>query len=535
MNDERRWGYHSGQSGPEQPNDEYEAYPDSSDDQERAVDPASLTEPAGANETASFSGWTPPGEPAESQAPKPAKPQRFQGFADKAGSLLDRTSHVLAPHEDGADEALPENIARTPIMWGAFFVFLIFGIFMFWASLAPIDSAAIAKGEVTLDFNKKTIDHLEGGIVEKILVREGQIVEKGDPLIVLDDTAVKARRDLYYGQYIAARATEARLIAERDNLARVSFPEELLAKAKEDAKVASNIDAQRRLFKSRKESLQGKVEVLQQQIKQNQEEINGLRKQISSANQQLRLLGNEISDVQYLLRSGNAPKTRLLALQRRKAEIEGQRGERQALIARAEQRINEAKIEMYNLKTSFLNEVVQELKDTQVQISDLEEQLRAAEDVMRRVVIRAPITGQVTGLTVFTVGGVIAPGEPIMDIVPKDDKLVVEARIKPEDIDVVQVGLRARVRLLAYKVRSVPPVEGEVVTVSADRFQNEQTGEAYFLARIEIDDAQLDKLEGVELSPGMPAEVLVVTGARSLMAYLFSPITDSFNRAFREE
>lgn len=468
----------------------------------------------------------------------PAPVQRYvAGFQDAASRWSDRCDALadyIVPRN--LDEAsAPENIARGPIIFGMLMVILIFGIFGLWSVLAPIDSAAIAQGKVTLDANKKTIDHLEGGIVSEIMVREGETVAPGDALIVLDDTAARARRDLYRGQYVAALASEARLLAERDNRSSIEFPPDLVEQAEDDPDIAASLDSQRRLFVSRRESLQGRSDVLQQQIKQSQEEIHGLEEQIKSSDQQLALLEDEIGDVKHLLKSGNAPKTRLLALQRRKAEIEGERGERQALIARAEQRINEARIEMYNLKTDFLNEVVQELKDTQVQLSDLEEQLRTAEDVMKRIVIRAPIGGQVTGLSVHTVGGVIAPGEPLMDIIPSDDKLIVEARVNPQDIDVVRPGLLARVRLSAYKVRNVPPVEGTVVTVSADRFEDERTGEAYFIARIEIDDEQLARLEDVELSPGMPAEVLIVTGSRSLFSYLVSPIKESFNRAFREQ
>lgn len=458
----------------------------------------------------------------------------FQHFSDRVSERFDSVANYIVP-TNTEEEKAPENIARGAILFGVVMMFFIFGIFGLWASIAPLDSAAIAPGKVVLDSSRKTIDHLEGGIVKTIFVREGDIVADGDPLIELDDTAARARRDLYLGQFVAAMATEARLLAERDGRDEVTFPKELLETIDEEVKVASNIDAQKRLFESRRESLQGRTEVLQQQIKQSDEEINGLREQISSSTQQLALLQSEIKDVQHLLKSGNAPKTRLLALQRRKAEIEGQRGERQSMIARSEQRINESKIQMYNLKTEFLNEVVAELKDTQGQISDLEEQLRTAQDVMKRIVVRAPIEGQVVGLNVFTEGGVIAPNEPIMEIVPSNDKLIVEARVKPQDIDIVQPGLLARVMLSAYKVRNVPPIEGTVITVSGDRFEEERTGEAYFIARIEVDEAQLAKLKNVELSPGMPADVLIVTGSRSLVSYLASPIKDSFNRAFREE
>lgn len=481
-------------------------------------------------------------EPSEESAQLPALHdtvhryvESFQTVATRQMKHMDAVANYIAPRNMD-EEMAPENLARSPILFGMLMAILLFGVFGLWSVLAPINSAAIAPGKVNLDSNKKTIDHLEGGIVKEILVKEGQKVEPYDPLVILDDTAAKARRDLYQGQFVVALATEARLIAERDNREEIKFPQDLLDMAQQDPDVEANLDAQRRLFQSRKESLIGRTEVLQQQIKQSEEEIQGLREQIKSSDKQLELLADEIKDVRFLLKSGNAPKTRLLQLERRQAEIQGQKGERVSLIARAEQRINESKIEMYNLKTEFQNKVVEELKDTQLQLSDLDEQLRAAEDVMKRIVIRAPIGGEVTGLAVHTVGGVIAPDEPIMNIVPDDDLLIVEARVRPQDIDVVRAGLEAQVRLLAFSTRNVPPVEGVVETISADRFEDPKTGEQYFLARIVIDEKKLEELdEDIELSPGMPTEALIVTGSRSLFSYLIEPIKASFNRAFREQ
>lgn len=460
--------------------------------------------------------------------------ERGKEWMGHVSERFDLVAEVVAPRVTD-DAVTPEGLARRSVLFGLFSMLLMFGIFGLWSVLAPIDSAAIAAGRVVLDSNKKTIDHLEGGIVEEILVQEGMAVEEGQVLIRLDDTAARARLDLYKGQFVAAQATESRLIAERDAKEDLVFPESLLEQLDSDPNIAANVDSQRRLFVTRREAVDGRIDILGQKIKQSEEEIKGLEEQIKSANEQLRLLNEEIGDVRYLLKSGNAAKTRLLALERRAAEIQGEKGERQAMISRAHQTINEAKIEKYNLRTEFLNEVVAELKETQVKLSDLEEQLRAAENVVHRIELRSPITGEVTSLNVHTVGGVISPGQPIMDIVPFDDKLVVEARVQPQDIDVVRKGLTARVRLTAYKTRSVPPVEGTVVGVSADRIDDERTGESYFNARIEIDEEQLQKLEGVELSPGMPAEVLIVTGSRTLFAYLVAPISDSFNRAFREQ
>ncbi|MCI5048846.1 MAG: HlyD family type I secretion periplasmic adaptor subunit [Rickettsiales bacterium] len=459
---------------------------------------------------------------------------RFQEVVAKASNRIDEMADYVAPRNLEEEQA-PENISRSAIVFGMVMFIAIFGIFGLWSVIAPIDSAAIASGKVSLDQNKKTIEHLEGGIIEEIMVVEGQNVEEGQPLVRLDDTASKARMELYRGKYIAALAAEARLKAERDGMDTIDFPQELLEKESDNTDVQTNLDSQRRLFATRREAISGKTDVLNQKIKQSEEEIKGLKEQITSADRQIKLLSEEIRDVKFLLKTGNAPKTRLLSLERRLAEIRGERGRDQALISRANQSINETKIEKFNLKTDMLNQVVADLKETQGELSDLEEQLRAAEDVTDRVLIKAPIAGQVTGLNVHTIGEVIAPNEELMSIVPFDDKLIVEAQIQPQDIDIVRTGLRARVRLLAYKVRNVPPVEGTVVTVSADRFEDERTGGSFFIARIEIDEEQLKKLDNVELSPGMPTEALIVTGSRSLFSYLMSPISDSFNRALREQ
>jgi HlyD family type I secretion membrane fusion protein len=483
-----------------------------------------------------------PGQPDEQPEAQEhhALPERIERYNEhflqrlsRMAERFDRWAEFIAPRNEKEAKS-PENISRGAILSGLVFTGLL-GICLLISLLAPLDSAAIAVGKVVLDSNTKNIDHLEGGIVEEILVREGQQVEEGQPLIRLDKVAALARLDLYQNQFVAARATEARLLAERDTLDEVVFPPELQELEADHPQVASNMDAQRRLFVSRRDGLQGKTDVMNQQIKQSEEEISGLEKQIASSSRQLALLEEEIRDVRTLRKTGDAPKTRLLALERRQAEIQGEKGERTAMIARAKQRINEAQIQIYNLQTEFQNDVVGELKETQVQIADLEEQLRAAKNVFDRIEIRAPIGGQITGLAVHTVGGVIAPGETIMRIVPQDDLLIIEAHVSPQDIDVVHEGLMARVRLSAYKTRKVPLVEGQVTTVSGDRFENERTGETYYTARITVDEEQLAKLEDVKLTPGMPAEVLIVTGSRTLFSYLTSPIRDSFTRAIREQ
>jgi epimerase transport system membrane fusion protein len=446
---------------------------------------------------------------------------------------LDKLSAMISPaRPESADK--PEYSARMPIQVGLWMIVAVFGAFGLWAGFAPLDSAALAQGYVVLDSNRKSVQHLEGGIVEEILVKEGSHVEAGQPLVKMNPTATEARVDLFKNQYYGYRAIEARLFAERDGKEKIEFPKEVLDK-KSDPVVKEQIENQEQQFKTRRDSINGQVGILRQKAEQSKKEIEGLEAQVRSADDQIKYLNEEIKTVQILLSQGNAQKPRLLALQRTKAQLEGQRGENKASIARAEQMIAESELAVQNQLNDFQTKVATELKDTQMQVSDLQERVRASEDVKSRIVITSPVRGIVTGLNVHTVGGVVNPGGKITDIVPIGEKLIVEAKVNPQDIDSVHKGLEARVRLTAYKSRNVPPVMGVVENISPDRFTDERTGISYFVARIEINPKQIENLKGVELSAGMPADVMIVTGARTLLGYILSPIGDSFRQAFREQ
>jgi HlyD family secretion protein/epimerase transport system membrane fusion protein len=443
-------------------------------------------------------------------------------------------ANSLLRHDPSAIDT-PEQRAWPMIKLGLTIMIALFSFLFLWGGLVPLSSGAVAQGKVVIDSNRKTIQHLEGGIIKEIAVREGDEVTAGQLLVRLDNTSSQARTDLLRGQYIAAKTMEARLIAERDDSDAIAFPPELARLEKEDAQVRENMDAQRRLFTTRREALEGQVSVLNQKIAQSGDEIRGLREQINASDRQLSLLNEEIDVVRGLLAKGNALKPRLLALERQAAELHGQRGQAQAMVSRANQTINESKINIINARTQFLNTLVQELKETQVEVSNLTEQIRSSQDVERRVDITAPIDGTVTGLQVHTVGGVVRPGDALMSLVPKDDKLIVEAKVNPVDIDVVHAGLKAQVRITAFKVRYLRPLEGTVVNVSADRFEDQRTGEGFFTARIEIPQSELQDLGNLKLTPGMPAETLIVTGRRTMLSYLVRPIRESFGRAFREQ
>lgn len=461
---------------------------------------------------------------------------RIKGWLKKAvrnSDYLDRVTKFLIPPSND-DLGTPEQYARSAILFGAWMVLLAFGVFGLWSLLAPLDSAAIAPGHVVVDSNRKTISHYEGGIVDAIMVTDGQIVESGTPLLRLRGIQARAQVDLLKTQFLNNLAIEARLLAERDGKKKVQFPEEMQEHGRTDMR-AEIMAAQTSIFNSRTENFRGQLAVLDTRIAQHQEEIKGLEMQETAMSEQIAYLNDEIAVVTKLLKEGNATRPRLLSLKREASELIGRRGEYMAMKAKALESIAETETSILNTKSEYMNTVLEELKETQQFLAETREKMTASSDVLTRVVVRAPERGIVNDLVAHTIGGVIKPGEKILNIIPLDDKLIVEARVSPQDIDVVRKGLPARVRLSAFKVREVPVLDGTVIHISADQLVDERSGESYFLSRIEINREELQKLEQVELYPGMPAEALILTGSHTFMAYLMEPITNSFNRSFRQQ
>lgn len=448
---------------------------------------------------------------------------------------IDQLTEKLLPY-DTHNPHSPDQRARPTILTGLMLMAVLFGVVGTWAAFMPLAAGAIAPGRIISESNRKEIQHLEGGIVREILVKDGATVEAGQPLVRMDATTAKAKSEQVLAQYLATKATESRLIAERDGKDTIAFPEEYVKAESTNTKVKEVLDTQRQLFKTRREAVEGEIGVLNQKIAQSDDEIRGLKDQIASSNTQISLLGQEIDTVAALVKSGNATRPRLLALQRQQADLVGQRGQAQAMVSRANQTISESKISILNRKNEFQNKVAAELKDTQVQLANLEEQARATGDVARRVEVTAPIAGTVTNLKIHTVGGVVQPGETLLSLVPAGDDLIVEARVNPQDIDVVREGLIAQVRLTAFKSRYLRPIEGTVITISADRVDDPAVNQSYYVARIKIPPEELKSLgDDIKLTPGMPADVLIVTGTRTMLSYIVRPIRDSFGRAFHDQ
>lgn len=428
----------------------------------------------------------------------------------------------------------PEPSLRSTAIAGFVTIGAAFGGFFGWSLVAELDSAAIAPGVVIVDSHRKTVQHLEGGILRELLVQEGSSVRAGQVLLRLDAIQAEASLGQIKGQYWAALARVARLRAEQENLREISYPPELASETG-DPQVQEIVVTQNQLFKARWEAYDGIIAVQRQRIKQIQEEIAALEAQLVATVERLKLTEEEANNVRILLEKGFERRPRLLELQRLVAELRGRRGELQANIARARQAIAAADLEILGTQNTRSSDIAKELQDTQAAAAELADRLRGASDVVIRREVVAPQDGRVVDLKVFTPGGVIAPGQPILDIVPLDDEMVIEARVSPMDIDVVRAGLESHVRLTAYKQKRVPPIEGVVSQVSADKLIDQRTGEAYFSARVTLSQDSLAKLKSVELYPGMPAEVMIVTGKRRALDYFVSPVTDSFRRALREE
>lgn len=441
--------------------------------------------------------------------------------------------------EHEKDDRLGITVPKEPWtnktrFFGLMIIVVFFGGFGIWSYFAPIESAAIAPGKITVAGNRRTIQHLEGGIVRKIYVKDGSRVKKGQSLIKLDDTQAAIALQLSRSEVHELMAIAARLIAERNEDPEIVFPERLL-KQKKDERLRRIMEAQQLIFSANKKTFEGNVIILKQRVIQLREQIKGIEAQLKSNTEQHRLILEEVQSVAELERKKLIEKPRLLELKREAAKLQGLRGENISEISVLKQKIGETQAQILTLVSNRRKEVLTELREITQKLNEELEKERAAADVLDRTDIRAPKTGTVVGLKIHTVGGVIKPGDAIMDIVPSADALVVEARVSPLDIDVVHQGLKARVQLTALKQRSTPALLGEVTRVSADIFTDQQSGESYYTARITIDPTEMEKLRGQLLYPGMPAQVMIITEKRTPLQYFIQPIKDSFNRAFREQ
>ena len=452
----------------------------------------------------------------------------------------DRSAEVVPPHRSltvnvpstGKASRQGMGVRRT-MAFGVIVIALFFGGFGVWAVLVPLESAVIAQGVLSVSGKRKTVQHLEGGIVTDILVEEGDTVAAGQPLITLDDTQAHAAFSLLQGQYDSAAALKARLEAERDGLAQIRYPEWLRQTAGEE-ETDDFLATQDRIFEARAQSITNQIAIYNQQIAQLREETIGLKEEIEAQDRQIELLNEEIGGIRTLVEKNLEGKQRLLALERRKAEIAGERANNKARIARVGQRIGETRLLIVEIGNARMNEVVAELREVETRMSELRKRKSTARTVLSRTRITAPVSGTVIGLRVFTRGGVIGRGDPLMHIVPAGDEFVIETRIEPTHIDTVSPDLSAQIRLTAFSHLTTPTLFGTVRQVSADRLIDEYTGVPYYQAQVVLDQEQ-PEFADLKLQPGMPAEIIILTGQRTAMDYLLKPIVASFGRALREQ
>jgi HlyD family type I secretion membrane fusion protein len=405
--------------------------------------------------------------------------------------------------------------------------------FLGWGALAPLDSAMMSQGTIVVESHRKTIQHLEGGIVADILVTEGQTVSAGQALIRLDDTQARASLSMLQGQADALAAQEARDVAQRDGASNVAFPGDLLSRSS-DPKVADAMRGELAAFTNARETIAKQVDILNSRIEENNRSIEGLRAQLKGLDTQIALIAKETAMIKQLVDRGIEALPRLLALQRNAADLGGQRGAVLEKIAQTEVNNGETQLQIVNLKNQALSDVLKDLRDVQTKRFDVMDRIKAARDVLNRQVITTPVEGRVVNLSVHTRGAVIRPGEPILDVVPQKDALEVEAHVRPEDIDNVHIGMSAKVTLSGNQARRIPAILGTVTEVSADRLVDQHSGQPYFIAQVSVDKSSLADYPDIHLVPGMPVEVAIETGQRTALDYFFGPIRAVFRKGMRE-
>jgi HlyD family secretion protein len=403
-----------------------------------------------------------------------------------------------------------------------------------WASTAEISGALISQGTVVVDSNVKKVQHPTGGVVGEVRVHDGDRVKAGDILIRLDETVTRANLAIVTKGLNELYARKARLAAERDGADTVAVPPELADHAN-DPDVKESLDSERKLFELRRAARLGKKDQLQQQIKQLQEQITGLTAQQDAKGKETDLIDQELAGVRSLFQKNLVPLERLTSLERQEAQLQGERGQLIASIAAAKGKIAEIQLQILQVDQDFSSDVAKELRETDSKIGEFVERKVTAEDQLNRTDIRAPQDGTVFQTTANTVGGVVAAGDQIMLIVPDSDKLSVEVKVDPKDVDLVALGQPVLLRFSAFNQRTTPELNGTVSRVGADTTNDQRTGQSYYLVRITINPGEADRLGGARLTPGMPVEAFIQTGERTLVAYLVKPLHDQLMRSLREK
>jgi HlyD family secretion protein len=443
---------------------------------------------------------------------------------------LERLKEAFESSEEGSSRAS----VRSNLIAGLAVVLVLGGGVGGWAATTQLSGALIAQGSVVVDSNVKKVQHPTGGIVGELLVHDGDQVKTGDVLVRLDETVLRANLAIVTKGLNDFTARKARLEAERDGADSITFPPDLLAKTN-DPDAMATVTGERNLFQLRRKARIGQKEQLQQRIGQLEEEINGFEAQQAAKTQEIALIRRELAGVRDLYTQKLVPLTRLTQLERESTRIDGERAQLVASVAQAQGKIGETRLQILQIDRDLGSEVAKDLADVESKIGEFVERKVTAEDQLKRTAIRAPQAGTVFQSAVHTIGGVIPAGDPIMLIVPNSDNLQVEAKVNPQDIDQVTIGQSAVLRFSAFNSRTTPEINGQVTRVSADTTTDQRTGQNYYTIRVSLPPQEVKRLGDVKLLPGMPVEVFVQTGERTVISYLMKPFYDQYMRAFREK
>jgi HlyD family secretion protein len=450
---------------------------------------------------------------------------------------LDRFVNFITKKTDNERNDVVQN-ARSPIIFGTYviIIFVVFG--GIWSATAPLDSAAGATGIVISDTNRKTIQNAEGAIVKNIFVKQGDVVKEGDRLVEFDDTKLKADYESNLNQYRTFLANEARLIAERDNLDNIIF-NDFLQQSHHLPEVAKIMHIQENLFRSKKEMYRAEKDAYKQKIAQLQKSVESYESKKVSALKNLAVIKDRLKAIKALGEKGFAQKATILDAEAKEAGAKSEVAITEAEIAKTHHAITQTEIELMNLQNKYITETLKELKETQLQVAHCREKYISLTDSLSRIIVKSPVDGIVNVVNIHTIGAVVQTGSPILEISPTNDKLIIEAKVPPKNIDSVHVGLNAKIRFSAFKSRTTPVFIGKVISLSPDIVQEKNPqAEPCYIARIELDMEEFNKIakaNKLSLHPGMQAEVQIITGTRTLLRYLLDPLTDTMFKAFREK
>ncbi|WP_371423068.1 HlyD family type I secretion periplasmic adaptor subunit [Tardiphaga sp.] len=460
---------------------------------------------------------------------------RFSEIKKRSLTWLSKVWLSIFQNRDaGSANGDPSGDWRTPARRGFGIVFLTFVVFGGWAALASIDGAVVAPGSIVVESDRKTVQHLEGGIVKDLMVTGDAHVEQGQVLLRLEPTQDRAREEMARSAVYSAIAEEARLRAEADGADTITFPSELTQKVSDPSALRA-IGDQKRRFEERRAARKIEVSILEEKIGQAQRQIQGNAAQSKAARAQFDSMAQEYTKLKPLADQGIVPFARIATLERSKSDLEGRIGSYEADIARFGRIIDEARLQINQVGQKVLEEATGKLADTRAQLADAREKLRMAADVLGRMDVRAPRSGRIVNLKVHTVGAVIRPGDVLMEIVPDNDLLVVAAKVSSLDVNHVQIGMPTEVRLPSFKARSTPIAIGEVLSVAADALRDEATHQPYYEVKVSVEVTKFPEKIREKLKPGMMADVLIATGERTVLAYLMQPMTDAIRRGMRED